>query len=348
MADAVAAATAVRHLTSPNPWVGCVILAADGRVYTGATSPPGGPHAERHALAAAGDAARGATLVTTLEPCDHHGRTGPCTTAIVEAGIDRVVIGVVDPDPVVAGAGVARLRAAGIEVVVGVGRERVDRQLRAYLHHRRTGRPLVVAKLAATLDGRTAAPDGTSQWITSPQARADAHRLRAEADAVIVGAGTARLDDPRLTVRRWTPPGGRVWSDGRQPTAIRQPRRVVVGQAPPGARIRPCLEWDGPLDGLVERLGAEGVVTAVVEGGPTLAGAMQRVGLIDSLVMYVAPAVFGGDDGVPILAGRGAQSMTELARGLITAVERLGPDVRIDVDFGADAIPNERPQPRSA
>ncbi|MDE0196494.1 MAG: bifunctional diaminohydroxyphosphoribosylaminopyrimidine deaminase/5-amino-6-(5-phosphoribosylamino)uracil reductase RibD [bacterium] len=331
MTKAVEAASAVRHLTSPNPWVGCVLIAADGSAYAGATSPPGGLHAERHALASAGASARGATLVTTLEPCDHQGRTPPCTTAIIEAGVRRVVIGVLDPDPKVSGAGEARLRAAGIEVQVGVRAAEVERQLMAYLHQRRTGRPWVVAKLAASVDGRTAAPDGTSQWITSLPARTDAHRLRAWSDAVVVGAGTVRADDPSLTVRHWTPPGGRVWSDGTEPTSVVQPRRVVVGAVPAGARVHPCLQWDGPLNDLVDRLGAEGATQVLVEGGPAVAGAFVRAGLVDSFVVYLAPALFGGDDGAPMLSGPGAQSIEAILRGSIIAVEQLGPDVRIDV-----------------
>ena len=337
MDKAIEAASAVRHLTSPNPWVGCVLVAANGSAYTGATSPPGGPHAERHALAAAGGAAKGATLITTLEPCDHQGRTAPCTAAIIEAGVRRVVVGVLDPDPAVSGAGVVRLQSRGIEVQVGVREAEVERQLLAYLHHRRTGRPWMVAKLAASLDGRTAAPDGTSQWITSRQARTDAHYLRATSDAVIVGAGTVRADDPSLTVRHWAPPGGRVWSDGREPTGVVQPRRVVVGAAPDGARVHPCLQWDGSLSDLVDRLGAEGAIQALIEGGPAVAGAFVRAGLVDSFVVYVAPALFGGDDGAPMLSGSGAQSIRSVLRGSITAVERLGPDVRIEVAVGGAA-----------
>jgi diaminohydroxyphosphoribosylaminopyrimidine deaminase/5-amino-6-(5-phosphoribosylamino)uracil reductase len=334
MDKAIEAAAAVRHLTSPNPWVGCVVVAPNGRAFTGATSPPGGPHAERHALASAGAAAQGATLITTLEPCDHQGRTGPCTDAIIESGIRRVVMAVLDPDPSVSGAGVARLQAEGVEVQVGVREAEVSQQLRAYLHHRRTGRPWMVAKLAASIDGRTAAPDGTSQWITSLEARTDAHRLRAVSDAVIVGAGTVRADNPSLTVRHWTPPGGRVWSDGREPAEVVQPRRVVVGKASRDARIHPCLQWEGPLNDLVDHLGSEGSTQALVEGGPAVAGEFVRAGLIDSFVVYLAPALFGGDDGAPILSGRGAESIEDVLRGSITSVERLGPDVRVDVAVG--------------
>ena len=169
---AIAAAAEVRTTTSPNPWVGTVVVDDAGRVLgTGATQPPGGAHAEREALRHAGAAARGATLVTTLEPCSHVGRTPPCVGAIVDAGIRRVVVGIEDPDPKVGGDGIAALRAAGLDVTVGVEADAVEAQLAPYLTHRRTGRPYVVLKLAATIDGRTAAPDGTSQWITGEQAQ---------------------------------------------------------------------------------------------------------------------------------------------------------------------------------
>src|SRR3954469_11274836 len=200
MDRAIAAAAMARRISSPNPWVGAAIGVANG-VIGGSTQLPGGPHAEIMALRDAGEQARGATLYSTLEPCNHTGRTGPCTEAIIVAGVSRVVVGIEDPDPLVAGTGIARLRAAGVEVTVGVRADEVRRQLAPYIKHRTTGRPYVVLKLAATLDGRTAAPDGTSQWITGTVARTGAHELRAESDAILVGAGTVRADDPSLTVR---------------------------------------------------------------------------------------------------------------------------------------------------
>ncbi|MEA2686977.1 MAG: diaminohydroxyphosphoribosylaminopyrimidine deaminase, partial [Actinomycetota bacterium] len=229
MAKAIEVAATVRTSTSPNPWVGCVIMPGG---FEGATKPPGGPHAEIVALAVAEDDAWGATLYTTLEPCSHHGRTSPCTDAIIAAGIARVVVAVEDPDPHVRGTGIAALRAARIQVDVGVRAEEVRAQLAPYLKHRATGRPYVVLKLAATLDGRTAAADGSSRWITGDEARADAHRLRAESDAVIVGAGTVRADDPELTVRL---------ADGDDPV------RVVLGHAPPDAKVQPAVELSGDL-----------------------------------------------------------------------------------------------------
>ncbi len=343
MTKAVETASAVRHLTSPNPWVGCVLIAADGSAYAGATSPPGGLHAERHALASAGASARGATLVTTLEPCDHQGRTPPCTTAIIEAGVRRVVIGMLDPDPKVSGAGEARLRAAGIEVQVGVRAVEVERQLMAYLHQRRTGRPWVVAKLAASVDGRTAAPDGTSQWITSPEARADAHGLRARCDAVLVGAGTVRADDPSLTVRELplTDPH-RPLLDMREardePADVPfaraaagrlDPSRFVLGMAPAEAKVQPCIEVSGALRSVVPRLADDGVVELLVEGGANVAGELHRDGLVDEYVVYLAPWLAGGDDGLPMLAGPGASTIAEFWRGEIADARPVGPDLRI-------------------
>ena len=324
MERAVANAARVRHSTSPNPWVGAVVVAPDGSAFDGATEPPGGRHAERVALDAAGDAARGATLYTTLEPCSHTGRTGPCTDALLAAGIGRVVVGVGDPDPQVAGEGIAVLEAAGVDVTVGVGADLVADQLAPYLHHRRTGRPWVVAKLAASLDGRTAAPDGSSKWITGAEARADAHRLRAESDAILVGAGTVRADDPSLTVRDWEAPEGTP--------AATDPRRVVLGPAVANARVQPCLSWEGPIDRLLEQLGDEGVVQLMVEGGAAVIGDFHRAGLIDRLVLYVAPALFGGGDARGLFSGAGAPSIDTIERGRIIAVDQVGPDLRIEYE----------------
>src|SRR2546421_1035410 len=301
MRRALELAASVRATTSPNPWVGCVIEPGG---FVGATRPPGGDHAEIVALAAAGERAAGATMVVTLEPCAHHGRTPPCVDAIIAAGVSRVVVGIEDPDPLVSGKGIVRLREAGIEVEVGVLASDARAQLAPYLKQRTTGRPWVVLKLAATLDGRTAAPDGSSQWITGPEARADAHRLRAESDAVIVGAGTVRADDPALTVR--DAPGD-------------DPLRVVLGAIPTDARVRPALELSGDLGEVLDELGRLGVVQAMVEGGAGVAGDFHRAGLVDRYVLYLAPALFGGDDAKPLLAGAGAPTIDDLWRGRIAS-----------------------------
>jgi diaminohydroxyphosphoribosylaminopyrimidine deaminase/5-amino-6-(5-phosphoribosylamino)uracil reductase len=316
MAKAIEAAAAVRGATSPNPWVGCVIESVGGEVFVGATEPAGGRHAEVVALDLAGDAARGATAWVTLEPCSHTGRTGPCADALVAAGVARVVVAIEDPDPLVGGEGVAKLEAAGIDVRLGESAEAVRHQLAPYLKHRRTGWPWVVLKLGASLDGRTAAPDGTSQWITGGAARADAHQLRAESDAIVVGAGTVRADDPSLTVRH---------VEGRDPL------RVVLGKVPVGAKVAPALEFEGELPDLLDQLSARGVLQVLVEGGATVAGAFHRAGLVDQYVVYVAPAIFGGDDARPLFAGVGAATMADVWRGTITSVRQLGGDIRLDV-----------------
>jgi diaminohydroxyphosphoribosylaminopyrimidine deaminase/5-amino-6-(5-phosphoribosylamino)uracil reductase len=232
MARAVALAEGGRGTTSPNPMVGAVLV-LDGRVVgEGFHRAPGEPHAEVAALAAAGPAAAGATCYVTLEPCAHQGRTPPCADALLQAGVTRVVAALPDPDRRVDGAGLARLRAAGVAVTVGVGVDAAAEQNAAYLTHRRLGRPRVTLKAAASLDGKVAAPDGSSQWITGPAARADAHRLRAEADAVAVGAGTALADDPRLTARLHRPTGAPPWgSPDPSGYLARQPLRVLVDAA---------------------------------------------------------------------------------------------------------------------
>lgn len=324
---AIEQAATARTRTSPNPWVGAVVLGPGGEVAgTGATQPPGGAHAEVEALAAAGAAAVGGTLVVTLEPCSHHGRTPPCVDAIVEAGVARVVVAVDDPDPQVAGRGVAALRAAGIEVEVGVGAAEVAEQLAAYLHHRRTGRPYVVCKLAASLDGGLAAPDGSSQWITGIEARTDTHRLRAESDAILVGAGTVRADDPSLTVRHVEGP---------------DPRRIVLGRAPSGAAVHPCTEWVGDEEELLDELGRDGVLQLMIEGGATVVRNFHERGLIDRYVIYLAPALFTGRDQLPLVAGPTVATIADIWRGRFVDVRRLGPDLRVDVVPGPAADADE-------
>ena len=331
MAEAVAMAAGSRRSVSPRPWVGAVVVTDDGRSFRGATTGRTGPHAEVVALDAAGAAARGATLYCTLEPCSHHGATPPCADAVVAAGIRRAVVAIEDPDPLVAGQGLARLLDAGIEVTLGVGAAAVTEQLAPYLTHRRTGRPLVVLKLAATLDGRTAAPDGTSHWITGPAARQDAHRLRADSDAVLVGAGTVRADDPALTVRL---PDGEA--DGVEP------RRVVLGRAAPDRRVHPCLELAGDLGDVLDELGRHGVLQVLVEGGATVAHAFHRSGLVDRYVVYLAPALFGGDDARGLFAGPGAATIADVWRGRIAGVHHLGDDLRVDL---LPATPSDAPAP---
>ena len=328
MGRAIEVAETVRGRTSPNPWVGAVVVPSAGagepEFFAGATAPPGGPHAEVAALHAAGPWAESATLYVTLEPCAHHGRTPPCTDAIVAAGIRRVVVGIEDPDHQVSGRGIATLRQAGIEVEVGVGGDALGEQLAPYLKHRRTRLPWVVLKLASTLDGRIAAPDGTSQWITGEEARADAHRLRAVSDAVLVGAGTVRADNPSLTVRL---PDDDPFHRGPD----QQPLRVVVGRAPSGAAALPALEVDGDLTQVLADLGSRGVIQVLVEGGAQVAHDFHAAGLVDRYVIYLAPLLFGGDDARPLFAGPGAPTLSEVWRGTIRTVTTLGSDLRVEL-----------------
>jgi diaminohydroxyphosphoribosylaminopyrimidine deaminase/5-amino-6-(5-phosphoribosylamino)uracil reductase len=319
MKMAIDAASGVRRRTSPNPWVGCVVECLDGRVFVGATEPPGGRHAEIVALHAARDAGadtRGATVFTTLEPCSHHGRTGPCAAALIEAGVARVVSALEDPDANVAGRGHDMLGAAGVSVVVGLLADEAREQLLPYLHHRRTGRPLVVLKMAATIDGRTAAADGSSRWITSDAARTAVHALRADSDAIVVGAGTVRADDPELTTRLVDGPS---------------PRRIVLGSAPADARVRPCLEWTDSIESLLDHLGAEGVLQLMVEGGATVSSSFHEAGLVNRYVIHLAPA-FLGDHGRPMFAGSTASTMADIRRGRLVRTRVLGDDIEVVID----------------
>jgi len=319
MRRAIELAASARLVTSPNPWVGCVIVAADGRVFEGATEAPGQRHAEIVALDAARAASAdltGATVFTTLEPCSHHGRTPPCTDALAAAGVARVVSAIEDPDPQVAGRGFAQLRAAGIDVTSGVLADVVREQLRPYVHHRLTGRPFVVLKLASTLDGRTAAADGSSQWITGEAARTAAHQLRAESDAIVVGAGTVRADDPSLTTRMVAGPS---------------PRRIVLGQAPKGAKVHPCTEWSDPIKELLTQLGDDGVLQVLVEGGATVAADFHQQGLVDRYVIYMA-AAFLGTRAQPLLATDRGATMADIWRGRLVSVRPLGDDFEVILD----------------
>ncbi|MFN8053225.1 MAG: bifunctional diaminohydroxyphosphoribosylaminopyrimidine deaminase/5-amino-6-(5-phosphoribosylamino)uracil reductase RibD [Acidimicrobiales bacterium] len=327
MTRAIAAASQVRCVTSPNPWVGAVVRSADGTISEGATREVGREHAEVVALAAAGEGARGGTVYVTLEPCSHSGRTGPCADALIEAGVARVVVALADPDGRVNGQGIERMRAAGITVDVGLYEDRVRTQLAPYIKHRTTGRPWVVLKLASSMDGATAAPDGSSQWITSAPARADGHRLRAESDAVVVGAGTVRRDDPSLTVRDYRPPV--VPESGSV-----DPLRVVLGVAPSTAKVHPCREMKGDLGDVLDDLGADGVLQVLVEGGAQVAGDFHRAGLVDRYVIYLAPALFGGGDARGLFTGFGAYSIDEVWRGRFESVERVGVDLRIEMSPG--------------
>ncbi|MFT4086618.1 MAG: bifunctional diaminohydroxyphosphoribosylaminopyrimidine deaminase/5-amino-6-(5-phosphoribosylamino)uracil reductase RibD [Gordonia sp. (in: high G+C Gram-positive bacteria)] len=322
MRRALDASAEAQGVSSPNPPVGAVILNADGDVVgVGCTQPPGGPHAEVVALAAAGEAARGGTAVVTLEPCNHTGRTGPCAQALIDAGISAVHFAVADPNPAAAG-GAQTLRAAGVEVIGGVLESEVRRgPLRHWLFRQQHGRPHVTVKIATTIDGHLAAPDGSSQWITGPAAREHAHGLRARLDAIVVGTGTALTDNPSLTARR---------ADGT--LYPHQPVRVVLGHRalPAGAALRdsraPLLHVHShdPAEVLAALPDA---LWVLVEGGPAVIGAFFGAGLVDEVHSYLAPTVLG--------AGRTAvddptvSTLTQAYRFRRDSVTELGDDLLV-------------------
>lgn len=330
---------AIAHRPHPNPRVGAVVLDPSGtRVGVGAHVSAGTPHAEVIALEQAGRQANGGTLVVTLEPHDHHGRTPPCTEAVIRAGIRRVVVGAIDPDPRVRGRGVERLRAAGIEVETGVEADAVEHADPGYFHHRTTGRARVILKTASTLDGQTAAMDGSSQWITGEMARSDAHLLRGSVDAVMVGAGTVLADDPLLSVRVGSIP--------------RQPRPVIVagrrrlpadlrlwGRDPIVASPIPLRDVDNliiapgktgrvDLAELLRTLPEHGILDVLVEGGPGLAGSLWEAGLVDAGVSFLASMVAGGVGGP--MFDREFPTLHAARPVDITGVKQIGDDVRID------------------
>ncbi|MGE5697492.1 MAG: bifunctional diaminohydroxyphosphoribosylaminopyrimidine deaminase/5-amino-6-(5-phosphoribosylamino)uracil reductase RibD [Candidatus Sericytochromatia bacterium] len=321
---AIEHAEQVKGNTYPNPPVGAVILDKYGEVVgVGGTEPTGGPHAEVVALRRAGDLAHGGTAVVTLEPCNHHGHTPPCVDALVAARLSRVVYAVVDPNPQAAG-GAKRLAEAGIEVEGGVLADVVVRgTLREWLHKRRTGLPHVTWKFAASVDGRSAAADGTSQWITSEAARADVHRRRAVADAIVVGTGTVFADDPALTARL---PGGGL--------AERQPLRVVVGEREISTEAKVLNDDSRTM--LIRTHDPHEVIKALadrtdvmLEGGPTLAGAFLRAGVVDRILAYVAPILLGGP--VTVLDDVGVSTIGKALRWKFDGVEQIGPDLLLSL-----------------
>lgn len=331
---------ALSHRPHPNPRVGAVLIDANGVVLAERAHERAGlPHAESALLEDFGPVPPTAVLVVTLEPCNHTGRTPPCTDAIVAAGVRTVVVGAVDPDRRVSGAGLAELRGAGLTVVDGVLADEVEAADPGYFHHRRTGLPMVTLKQATTLDGQTAAADGTSRWITGEEARQDAHRLRAEHDAVLVGAGTVRTDDPRLDVRidgydgpqprpvivagsRPLPAGLRIWE--RDPIVLASGESSLTGVDVIRAGAGGVVDLPVALAELAER----GPLTVLVEGGAGIAATLWASGLVDRGVVYLAGRMAGG-------TGRGSfdrifATVDDATPVTITSVRRLGPDLRVD------------------
>ncbi|NQW18882.1 MAG: bifunctional diaminohydroxyphosphoribosylaminopyrimidine deaminase/5-amino-6-(5-phosphoribosylamino)uracil reductase RibD [Chloroflexi bacterium] len=357
MERALELASHAAGMVSPRPPVGCVLVKDGEIVGEGFTTPSPGPHAEVSALREAGDRARGSHAYTTLEPCNHHGNTPPCTDALLNAGVATVTAAIQDPDPRVDGNGIRRLKSAGIEVTNHASGEHTARAwdlIEGFARLTKTRRPLVIAKYAMSLDGKIATRTGDSQWITSEIARERVHRQRAQADAIMVGSGTVLADNPRLTAR----PGG-------EPTDIPRPRlRVLVdttGQIPPSARMfwepgavlivyATRSEDAGPLIGLpdnveklelpsgyggvdlvmlIDEMGSRGIGTVIVEGGGRLIGSLIDLGLIDKIEAYIAPVIIGGVEAPGPVAGEGTEKLRDAPRLERVTTQSLGPDTLI-------------------
>ena len=333
----------------PNPAVGCVIVAGGRIVGRGRTADGGRPHAETQALAQAGSLARGATVYVTLEPCAHHGQTPPCAGALIAAGIARIVVATGDPDPRVAGRGIAQLRAAGVQVDLGCQEAEARADHAGFLSRVTQNRPFITLKLALSLDGRIATATGDSRWITGPEARRVVHMLRARHDAVMVGAGTARADDPMLTVRglgidrqpvrvvvsrRLDLPvdGALARSAGDVPLWLchgmdADPTRVAMWEAL-GAHCFPCEILGGAVDlgSALAALAGAGLTRVLCEGGGGLAASLLSAGLVDELVGFSAGVLIGAE-GTPALAALGVERLADAPRFQLAQVQRIGADV---------------------
>jgi diaminohydroxyphosphoribosylaminopyrimidine deaminase/5-amino-6-(5-phosphoribosylamino)uracil reductase len=354
MREALRLAARGRGRTSPNPMVGAVVVKRGRVVGRGYHRRAGTAHAEINALTDAGSRAAGADVYVNLEPCSHHGRTPPCTEALIAAGVRRVVVGIVDPNPLVNGAGLAKLRRADVEVVTGVLADECARLNEAFSLYIRQRRPHITLKSAITLDGRVASRSGHARWVSGAGARRASHKLRNELDAIIVGSGTALADDPQLDCRDIR--GGRdpirVVFDSRLelPTTARMialgqhsnaPTWVVCAKRAPAARAR-ALEAQGVrlfrvgtdkghvrVDEALAALAAEGVVSALLEGGPTLSGAFWRAGCVDRLVAFVAPKLLADPQALPMIAGGAAPTMADATALDEVSVRKVGSDIMI-------------------
>jgi diaminohydroxyphosphoribosylaminopyrimidine deaminase/5-amino-6-(5-phosphoribosylamino)uracil reductase len=368
MRVALDAARTADYRTSPNPMVGAVVVRDDTVVGSGYHARAGSPHAEVIALEAAGDAAHGATLYVTLEPCSHEGRTPPCAPLVVSSGIARVVVAIEDPNPRVAGRGLTLLRSAGLDVSVGVLGDEASRLVEFWSRWIVSGRPFVTAKFAMSLDGRIATHDGESRWITSDESRAWTHRLRHAHDAILVGANTVVRDDPNLTTR--LPEGG-----GRQPLRIvldsrlrvtpsarifrqegeaaqagvlvatsdraRERRVAEMRDAGIDVEVFPSVDGRVSLPALLDHLGAREKISLLIEGGSTVHGAAFDGGLVDRVVAFIAPRVIGGVESPAAVGGHGVARLTDALPLRDVEVERAGGDIVVSGYCSRQASPSE-------
>jgi diaminohydroxyphosphoribosylaminopyrimidine deaminase/5-amino-6-(5-phosphoribosylamino)uracil reductase len=338
---------------SPNPMVGAVVVKEGRVVGQGYHQALGGPHAEVNAIDDAGEQVREATLFVTLEPCNHHGRTPPCTRKILNAGIRRAVVAMADPNPNVTGGGNAFLKSQGIQVICGVCEEEATRLNESFIKYMRTHHPFVVLKMAATLDGRIATRTGDARWVTGPEARGLVHQLRHAMDAIMVGVGTVMADDPELTTRldkgRGVDPVRIVLdthlsmsSGARMLNQLSSAETIIVcgPNAAEANKMRlkdkgacvmevPLVHGRIDLPILMERLGHRGLTSVLVEGGSMVAGAALKAGVVDKVLFFYAPKILGGDDGIPMCTGQGPEKMEACMPLIDTHVERMGDDILV-------------------
>jgi len=350
MALAIEMAKSTKGQTSPNPLVGAVIVKDQAIVGLGAHLKAGEPHAEVHALRMAREKAKGSTLYVTLEPCNHHGKTPPCTEQIIQSGIRRVVIASLDPNPLVKGSGIKRLNEAGLTVEFGLLREEAEALNDVFFHYIRTGRPFVTLKTAVSLDGKIATASGESRWITGEDARRDVHRLRHEHDAILVGVGTVIQDNPRLSVR--LPEGGknpiRIILDSHLRTPMdahviqdmAQETWIITTKTPakklsepylqkPNVKIIPLETETIAIPDLLSRLGKLGITSLLVEGGSKVNGSFIQSKMVNQVVMYTAPIIIGGTHAPPAIGGEGFRTLQEAMSLRITSVTPIGKDLKI-------------------
>ena len=356
MRQALELARRAEGRTAPNPAVGAVIVANGHIVGRGYHPKAGEPHAEIFALRDAGSRACGADAYVTLEPCSHHGRTGPCCDALINAGIKRVFVGILDPNPLVNGRGIERMRAAGVQVVTGILEDEIRQLCAPFIKHVLTGQPLVILKSAVTLDGKTATSTGASRWITGAQSRAHVHQIRDRVGAIMVGVGTVLADNPRLTTRleqgqghdpvriildsnlRIDPAAAVVRHDSHAPTLIMTTEcadrdkcscllncpgvEVVTLPADAAGRVE--------LKAVLDELGRRDIQSVMVEGGAQVNNALLTQGLVDRAMIYIAPKLLGGSDGYGIFSGRGPESLDQACELGQIRMERFGDDILLE------------------